>query len=76
MSAPMLILIAALLLLAGLVGAWVMHMMLNRAPHVHAGYTWDNYYEHCKCGVSAGDLQDPQGHRYIFFSDWPKEALE
>lgn len=50
--------------------------LFRRRPHVHAAYTWDCYYEHCRCGASAGDLRNPvTGLRYAFFSDWPAEAL-
>lgn len=45
--------------------------------HIHWGHTWDGYYEHCKCGISAGDYRDPKtGQRAIEFIEWPAELRE
>lgn len=43
--------------------------------HKHSPYSWDGYYEHCKCGACAGDKRNPEtGTRYVSFSEWPEET--
>jgi hypothetical protein len=48
---------------------WFFNREVN---HLHSGYRWDNYYEWCKCGVSAGNYIRPNGLRAIFFEEWPE----
>jgi hypothetical protein len=38
-------------------------------PHVHRGDSWDGYFEHCRCGASAGDRVGDHG-RCITFEEW------
>lgn len=39
--------------------------------HKHSPYSFDGYYEHCKCGACAGDRRDPEtGLRYTSFEEW------
>ncbi len=41
--------------------------------HKHAPYSWDGYYERCKCGALSGDRTDlDTGQRYVSFSEWPE----
>ena len=47
--------------------------LFRRRPHQHTGWWWDGFYEHCRCGASAGDRRGPDGHRHILFADWPQE---
>lgn len=42
----------------------------KQQPHIHYGYSWDGYFEHCRCGVVAGDRLRPNGSRCIEFSEW------
>jgi hypothetical protein len=46
----------------------------GRAPHRHEGAQWDGWFEHCRCGTSAGDRRDENGYRMILFDQWPDEA--
>lgn len=48
-------------------------LKFKRKNHTHSPYSWDGYYERCKCGAFAGDMKDENGMRYILFSQWPKE---
>lgn len=47
-----------------------MWRLFKRKAHTHKGYSWDGYYERCRCGVFAGDYIKPNGLRAIFFSEW------
>ena len=42
----------------------------RRRPHVHRGDSWDGYYEHCRCGASAGDRVGSHGLRCVQFEEW------
>jgi hypothetical protein len=34
---------------------------------------WDGFYEHCKCGASAGDKRNKSGQRCITFVEWEEK---